>query len=61
MLTTGVCYYQAAFQLGDLRMNYAGSMALILGLIHMALSGLLFKFIREERTQGKEKVHSEQS
>jgi len=49
MLTTGVYYYQTAFQLGDLRMGYAASMALILGLIHMVLSGLVFKFMRTER------------
>ena len=49
ILTTGVYYYQTAFQLGDLRMGYAASMALILGIIHMALSGLVFKLMRTER------------
>ena len=48
-LTVGLYVYRTAFQMGDLRLGYAASMSLLLGLIHMALAGLVFKLLRTER------------
>jgi ABC-type sugar transport system permease subunit len=48
-LTLGLYGYQLAFQQGDLRLGYAAAMYLLLGLIHMVLAGLVFKFFRTER------------
>lgn len=49
MLTTGLYLYRTAFRVGDLRMGYAASMSLILGLIGMIISGVIFKLLRTER------------
>jgi multiple sugar transport system permease protein len=49
VLTTGLYTYRTAFEVGDMRMGYAASMSLILGLISMALSGLVFRLLRTER------------
>ena len=48
-LTTGLYVYQNAFQLGDQRLGYGAAMNLLLGVIHMILAGLVFKFMRTER------------
>lgn len=48
-LTTGVYIYRTAFSVGDMRMGYAASMSLVLGLISMLLSGVVFKLLRTER------------
>jgi len=49
MLTTGLYLYRTAFSVGDLRMGYAASMSLVLGLIGMIISGIIFKLLRTER------------
>jgi ABC-type sugar transport system permease subunit len=49
MLTTGLYIYRTAFTIGDMRMGYAASMSLILGLIGMFLSWSIFKLLRTER------------
>lgn len=49
VLTTGLYVYRTAFQVGDMRMGYAAAMSLVLGLISMALSGLVFRLLRTER------------
>lgn len=48
-LTIGLYTYQLAFLLGDLRLGYAASISLLLGLLHMGLAGLVFKYLRTER------------
>jgi multiple sugar transport system permease protein len=48
-LTVGLYVYRTAFQMGDLRLGYAASMSLLLGVIHMVLAGLVFKLLRTER------------
>jgi multiple sugar transport system permease protein len=48
-LTIGLYTYQLAFQFGDLRLGYAASMSLLLGIVHMVLAGLVFKYMRTER------------
>lgn len=48
-LTLGLYLYHQAFQFGDLRLGYAAAMSLLLGLIHMTLSGVTFKVLRTER------------
>lgn len=48
-LTIGLYVYRTAFQMGDLRLGYAASISLLLGIIHMVLAGLVFKFLRTER------------
>ncbi len=48
-LTIGLYTYLTAFQIGDQRLGYAAAMSLLLGLIHMGLAGLVFKFMRTER------------
>lgn len=48
-LTTGLYIYRTAFSVGDMRMGYAAAMSLVLGLISMALSGIIFKLLRSER------------
>ena len=37
------------FQMGDLRLGYAASMSLLLGVMHLLLAGLVFKLMRTER------------
>lgn len=48
-LTVGLYIYRVAFKVGDLRMGYAASMSLVLGIISMILSGLIFRLLRTER------------
>lgn len=51
-LTTGLYAYYHAFttRYSDMRMGYAASMTLVLGLIHIVASGLVFRFMRTERS-----------
>jgi multiple sugar transport system permease protein len=46
-LSLGLYLYQVAFQLGDLRLGYASSVSLVLGLIAAGLSLLWFNLLRE--------------
>ena len=48
-LTLGYYIWLTAFRWGQLRMGYAASMSLFLGIISMVLSGLIFRFLRTER------------
>jgi len=50
MLTLGVYGYQTAFSIGDMRMGYAASMALVAGIFSMLFSGLIFRLLRVERS-----------
>jgi len=48
-LTTGVYSYRTAFISGDMRMGYAASMSLFVGLVNMAITGGIFAIMRTER------------
>jgi ABC-type sugar transport system permease subunit len=48
-LTTGVYLYRIAFIHGDMRMGYAASMSLFLGIVNMIVTGIIFKVLRTER------------
>jgi multiple sugar transport system permease protein len=48
-LTTGVYLYRIAFIHGDMRMGYAATMSLFLGLVNMLVTVLVFKLLRTER------------
>ncbi len=48
-MTIGLYTYRLAFLFGDLRLGYAASISLLLGVIHMILAGLVFKYMRTER------------
>ena len=50
-LTTGLYLYHQAFstQYSDMRMGYAATMNLVLGLIHTVLAGIVFKVMGTER------------
>jgi multiple sugar transport system permease protein len=48
-LTSGLYAYRTAFLTGDMRMGYAASINLILGLIQMAMAGIIFLTFRSER------------
>jgi multiple sugar transport system permease protein len=48
-LTTGVYAYRIAFIHGDMRIGYAASMSLFLGLVNMLITFLIFKTLRTER------------
>jgi len=48
-LTVGVYLYRTAFIHGDMRMGYAATMSLFVSLINMAITGLIFTFMRTER------------
>ncbi len=49
-LTTGVYLYRTAFIHGDMRMGYAATMSLFLGLINMAITMFIFRTMRTERS-----------
>lgn len=49
-LLVGRYAYETAFRLGDLRWGYAASINLTVGLISMAISALVFRALRSERT-----------
>ncbi len=48
-LTTGVYLYRIAFIHGDMRMGYAASMSLFLGLVNMVITIIIFRSLRTER------------
>ncbi|HVC33591.1 MAG TPA: sugar ABC transporter permease [Chloroflexota bacterium] len=48
-LTAGLYAYRTAFLVGDMRLGYAASINLVLGLIQMAMAGAVFLFFRTER------------
>jgi len=48
-LTTGVYLYRIAFIHGDMRMGYAATMSLFLGLVNMLITIAVFKSLRTER------------
>jgi len=48
-LTLGYYIWMVAFRWGDLRMGYAASMSLFLGLISGILAAIVFKLVRTER------------
>jgi ABC-type sugar transport system permease subunit len=48
-LTTGVYLYRIAFIHGDMRMGYAATMSLFLGLVNMIITIFIFKTMRTER------------
>lgn len=50
MLTLGVYGYRTAFSIGDMRMGYAASMALVAGVFSMLFTLLVFKLLRSERS-----------
>jgi len=47
-LTTGVYLYRTAFINGDMRMGYAATMSLFLGLVNMLVTLIVFKMLRTE-------------
>jgi multiple sugar transport system permease protein len=47
-LTTGVYLYRIAFINGDMRMGYAATMSLFLGVVNMLVTLLVFKTLRTE-------------
>jgi ABC-type sugar transport system permease subunit len=47
-LTTGVYLYRIAFIHGDMRMGYAATMSLFLGLVNMLVTLIVFKTLRTE-------------
>jgi len=49
-LTTGVYVYRIAFIHGDMRMGYAATMSLFLGLINMLITAVIFWALRSERS-----------
>ncbi len=49
-LTTGVYLYRIAFIHGDMRMGYAATMSLFLGLVNMLVTIIVFKSLQTERT-----------
>jgi len=48
-LTAGVYLYRTAFIHGDMRMGYAATMSLFLGIVNMIITGVVFKTMRTER------------
>jgi multiple sugar transport system permease protein len=48
-LTTGVYIYRIAFIHGDMRMGYAATISLFLGLVNMLITFIIFKTLRTER------------
>jgi multiple sugar transport system permease protein len=48
-LTSGLYAYRTAFLTGDMRLGYGASINLILGLIQMAMAGVIFLTLRAER------------
>ena len=49
-LTAGLYLYRTAFITGDMRMGYAASMSLFLGVVNMLITAIVFKTMRTERT-----------
>jgi ABC-type sugar transport system permease subunit len=48
-LTTGVYIYRTAFIHGDMRMGYAATISLFLGLVNMLVTVVIFRALRTER------------
>ena len=48
-LTAGVYLYRTAFIHGDMRMGYAATMSLLLGIINIIITATVFKIMRTER------------
>jgi ABC-type sugar transport system permease subunit len=48
-LTTGVYIYRIAFIHGDMRMGYAATMSLFLGLVNMLITVIIFRTLRTDR------------
>jgi ABC-type sugar transport system permease subunit len=48
-LTSGVYLYRTAFIHGDMRMGYAATISLFLGLINILVTGIVFRTMRTER------------
>jgi len=48
-LTTGVYLYRTAFIHGDMRMGYAATMSLFLGIVNMLITAVVFVTMRTER------------
>lgn len=48
-LTTGVYLYRIAFIHGDMRMGYAATMSLFMGLVNMAITLFIFRMMRTDR------------
>jgi multiple sugar transport system permease protein len=48
-LTAGFFLYRTAFSIGDMRMGYAASMSLFLGVVNMLITAFVFKTLRSER------------
>ena len=48
-LTTGVYVYRIAFIHGDMRMGYAATMSLFIGLVNMLITFVIFRALRTER------------
>lgn len=49
MMTIGLYGYKVAFQIGDMRMGYAASMALVMGVYSMFFTAIVFRLLRTER------------
>jgi ABC-type sugar transport system permease subunit len=49
MMTIGLYGYKVAFQIGDMRMGYSASMALVIGIYSMIFTAIVFKLLRTER------------
>jgi ABC-type sugar transport system permease subunit len=49
-LTTGLYLWRVAFAFGDMRLGYAASMSLLLGLVHTVMAVIIFKTLGTERS-----------
>ena len=49
-LSTGLYLWRVAFSYGDMRLGYASTMSLFLGLAHTVLAAVIFKTLGTERT-----------
>ena len=48
-LSTGLYIWRVAFSFGDMRLGYASTMSLVLGLIHTVAAAIIFKTLGTER------------
>ncbi|UCD57802.1 MAG: sugar ABC transporter permease [Candidatus Hydrogenedentota bacterium] len=48
-LSAGLYAYRVAFEYGDMRLGYASTIVLLLGLMHLGLSSVIFRTMRVER------------
>jgi ABC-type sugar transport system permease subunit len=49
VLTTGLYLYRTAFSVGDMRIGYAASMSLVLGILNAIFAAIIFKALKTER------------